>query len=165
MGSAWPELDELIRELGDVCAMPDAEGEPALSEASMAITKATTALTRAAQTRGRGAEESLAKALEAVEEARAILQRARVTISASASRRRSASRSAAKAAADTAETPAGRLESTCAACGTPFVVRYRAADGPTVAFPIACPGPRCDGITSVEYPAAAVDVVVERLAD
>jgi hypothetical protein len=168
MGSAWPELEELIRELGDVCALSDAEGEPSLSEATMAVTKATTALTHAAQRRGRAAEVSLAKALEAVGEARAILQRARVTISASASRRRSASRSAAaaRAAAETAETPDGRLESSCAACGIPFVVRYRAsADGPTVAFPVGCPAPRCDGVTSVEYPSSALDVVVERLAD
>jgi hypothetical protein len=157
MESAWPELEELIRELGDVCALSDAEGEPSLSEA-------TTALTHAAQTRGRAAEVRLAKALEAVGEARAILQRARITISASASRRRSASRSAAAAAA--AETPAGRLESTCVACGTTFVVRYRAAaEGPTVAFPVACPAPRCDGVTSVEYPSSALDVVVERRAD
>jgi hypothetical protein len=163
MGSSWPELDELIRELGDVCALPDAEGEPSLSEATMAVTKATTALTHAARARGRSAQASLAQAMQSVEEARAILQRTRRVISASAARRRSASRSAASASAE--EAAEGRAESACIACGLAFVVRYRtAAAAHAVAFPVACPYPRCEGVTAVEYPASAVDVVVEPVA-
>jgi hypothetical protein len=39
MSSAWPELDKLIRELGDVCALPNAEIEPLLSTATLAVTQ------------------------------------------------------------------------------------------------------------------------------
>src|SRR5712691_7654997 len=141
MGSSWPELDDLIRELGNVCALPDAEGEPSPSEATMAVTKATTALAHAARTRGRSAEASLAQALLSVEEARATLQRARRVISASAARRRSAARKAASASEETTE---GEVESSCIACGLAFVVRFHvAAIASVVGFPVACPYPAC----------------------
>ena len=48
MTSAWPQLEDLIRELGEVSALPHAEGEPTLTDATMAVTKATTALAHAA---------------------------------------------------------------------------------------------------------------------
>ena len=85
MTSAWPQLDELIRELSEIVALPNADGEPSLTEATIAVTKATTALARAAQTRGRNAEPALSQALVTVEEARALLRQARMAISASAS--------------------------------------------------------------------------------
>jgi len=47
MTSAWPELDDLIRELADVSALPQAEREPSLSEATMAVSKASAELRRA----------------------------------------------------------------------------------------------------------------------
>src|SRR6267143_838443 len=98
MPSAWPELDELIRALADVCALPRSEEEPSLSEATIAVGKATAELTRAAGSRGRAAAGARARA---------------------------------------------------------------AMKAPTVAFPVACPVAECDGITSVEYPASAVDVNVD----
>jgi len=161
MGAAWPEIDELIRDLGAVCALTDAEGEPSLSAATIAVTKATTALTHAARVRGRGAEAALSQARTAVEEARAALRHAREAIAASAARRPAR-------AARPPETPdggnavAGEADATCPACGRGFVVRYRAVvPWPTVAFPVACPIAECDGLSEVEYPAAAIDVTVE----
>jgi hypothetical protein len=159
MTSAWPQLDELIRELGEVSALPNADNEPSLSDATIAVTKATTALARAAQTRGRSAEAALSLALTTVDEARASLRQARLAISASASRQRR-DRVSAMPAADTAAP--GQAEATCPGCGCGFVVRYRAlARAPVVAFPVACPAADCDGMSEVEYPASAVDVSVE----
>ncbi|HUG52761.1 MAG TPA: hypothetical protein VMR21_04145 [Vicinamibacteria bacterium] len=161
MGAAWPEIDELIRDLGDVCALADTEGEPSLSAATLAVTKATTALTHAAQVRGRGAAAALAQARAAVEEARASLQSAREAIAASVDRRRVA-RSRATAPPPEEAALEGRAEATCTACGRPFVVRYRAvAAHPVVAFPVACPAPSCDGLAEIEFPASAVEVNVE----
>jgi hypothetical protein len=159
MTSAWPQLDELIRELAEVSALPHADVEPSLTDATIAVTKATTALTHAAQARGRGAEAALSQALTTVEEARALLRHARVAISAQAARQRR-ERGAATAAA-----VAGRAETTCPGCGCLFVVRYRAvAAAPVTAFPVACPAPDCDGVREVEYPASAVEVTIERLS-
>jgi len=158
MSSSWPKLEDLIRELGDVCALPDSEGEPSLSAATMAVTKATTALTQAAQARGRSAEGALARALQAVDEARAALQSARAAIAASSARRRPRHRSPPVDAA----TVVGEAEATCPGCGLAFLVRYRASTvAPMVAFPIACPRGECDGVSEVAYPASATEVTVE----
>jgi hypothetical protein len=157
MASAWPELDELIRALADVCALPRSEEEPSLSEATIAVSKATAELTRAAGSRGRVAAAARARAASSIEEARAAVEHARRAIA--AARRASGARAA---SAPDGPPVAGQAEATCAACGRPFVVRYRAATkAPTVAFPVACPVAECDGITSVEYPASAVDVNVD----
>lgn len=158
MTSAWPQLDDLIRELGEVSALPYAEGEPALNDATMAVTKATTALTRAAAVRGRGAETALSQALTTVDEARALLRRARAAMAASAQarprRERFAENTGSAASLD------GQVDATCPACRGSFVVRYRAAAAaPLVAFPVACPVSDCDGVSEVEYPGSAVDVV------
>ena len=159
MSSAWPQLDDLIRELGDVCALPEADAEPSLSTATMAVTKATTALARAAQARGRTAEGAMTQALAAIQEARAALQAARVAIVASMARRSSAARAPGSAAEATVQ---GQVDATCPACGRGLVVRFRAqAAAPVVAFPVACPIARCDGICEVAYPASAVEVEVE----
>lgn len=161
MTSAWPQLDELIRELGDVCALPNAEGEPSLSEATMAVTKATTALTHAARARGRTSSAALDRALRMVEEARAALQQARKAIVASAARRGTGPRGegSGPSAAATVE---GQAEATCSACGRAFVVRYRALKaGPCVVFPVACPVAKCDGVSPVEYPATTMEIKVE----
>ena len=156
MASAWPELDELIRALADVCALPRSEEEPSLSEATIAIGKATAELTRAAGSRGRAAAAARARAASSIEEARAALEHTRRAIAASARR---GTRAASAPGGPPVE---GQAEATCPACGRPFVVRYRAAmKTPTVAFPVACPVAECDGITSVEYPASAVDVNVD----
>jgi ElaB/YqjD/DUF883 family membrane-anchored ribosome-binding protein len=158
MPSAWPELDDLIRELADVSALPHAEGEPLLSEATMAVSKATAELTRAAAARGRSADAARARALRTVEEARAAVGQARKAIAAS-SRRAGGTRSAPAREAPPVE---GRVEAMCSACRRVFVVRYRAPlPGPMVAFPVACPLAECDGITSIEYPASATEVEVE----
>ena len=71
MPSAWPELDDLIRELADVAALPQSEDEPSLSEATMAVSKASAELRRAASARGRGLEAARVRALQTIEEARA----------------------------------------------------------------------------------------------
>jgi hypothetical protein len=160
MTSAWPQLEELIRELSEVSALPNADGEPSLTDATIAVTKATTALARAAQIRGRGAEAALSQALATVEEARALLRQARLAISAAAARQRR-ERVSAVPATNSAAVP-GQSEATCPGCGCGFVVRYRAmAAAPVVAFPVACPAEDCDGVSEVEYPATAVDVTVE----
>jgi len=101
MGSPFPQVDELIRELTDVCALPDAEGEPSLSAATIAVSKATAALTQATRARGRAAESALERALAMVVEARAALEKTRQAIHASAARRRRQ-----HAAADRADRPA-----------------------------------------------------------
>jgi hypothetical protein len=158
MASAWPELDELIRALADVRALPRSEEEPSLSEATIAVTKATAELTRAAGSRGRANAAARARAARSIEEARAAVEHARRAIAASA-RRTSGARAATAPEGPPVE---GQAEATCPACGRAFVVRYRAAmKTPTVAFPVACPVAECDGITSVEYPASAVDVNVD----
>jgi hypothetical protein len=160
MSATWPTLDQLIRELGDVCALPNAEAEPALAEATMAVGKATAALTRAAQVRGRFNEAAVAQALEAVEDARAALQRARAAIAASAARRRPRPSPAPPTKLDA--TVEGVAEATCPACEVALVVRYRATTaGPVVAFPVACPAADCDGVMEVAYPASTVEVTVE----
>jgi hypothetical protein len=162
MTSAWPQLEDLIRELGEVSALPHADGDPALDQASMAVTKATTALQKAAVTRGRSAEAALTQALATVEEARAMLRHARIAISAAAARQR---RERPAVAAAVAVAPAGESDGTCPACGCSFVVRYRAAAAtPRVVFPVACPGADCDGVGEVEYPASAVEVTVELIS-
>lgn len=154
MTSAWPQLDELIRELSEVSALPNAD-EPSLTDATMAVTKATTALARAAQARGRSAEAALSAALTTVDEARALLRQARAAMAASAARQRRDRKAQTAAAA-----PDGQVETTCPACRGTFVVRYRAVQtGPLVAFPVACPAPDCDGVSEVQYPGSAVDVV------
>ena len=156
MASAWPEIDELIRALADVCALPRSEEEPSLSEATIAVSKATAELTRAAGSRGRGNAAARARAASSIDEARAAVEHARRAIAASARR---GTRAASAPGGPPVE---GQAEATCPACGRPFVVRYRAAlKTPTVAFPVACPVAECDGITSVEYPACAVDVNVD----
>jgi hypothetical protein len=158
MASGWPELDELIRALADVSALPHSEEEPSLSEATIAVSKATSELTRAAGSRGRVATAARARAVSTIEEARAAVEHARRAIAASA-RRASGARAASAADGPPVE---GQAEATCPACGRPFVVRYRAATkAPTVAFPVACPLAKCDGIASVEYPASAVEVNVD----
>lgn len=160
MTSAWPELEQLIHELGDVCALPNSEGEPSLSQATMAVTKAATALARAAQVRGRGSSAALAQAEGAVREAREALHAARMAIAAAA-RKRGSRRPATSAGAPDAPID-GQAEASCPACGRGFVVRYRVTSpAPVVAFPVACPASRCDGVREVEYPATAVDVSVE----
>ncbi len=167
MSSALPQLDQLVRELGDVCALPESEGEPSLTAATMAVTKATTALAHAALARGRGAALAVAQALQAVEEAREAVQTARAAIAASAARRghrpRAAEGPPAGASPSSMEaTVEGAVEATCLACGHALVVRYRALmPTPVVVFPVACPFGRCDGVSEVEYPATAVDVTVE----
>ena len=161
MPSAWPELDDLIRELAEVSALPHAEAEPLLSEASMAVSKATAELTRAAGARHRGAVAARERALRTIEEARAAVERARKAIAASA-RRIAAGRMAPTREGTPVE---GRVEAMCPACRQAFVVRYRAPlPTPTVAFPVACPLEKCDGITSVEYPASATEVDVQAVS-
>jgi hypothetical protein len=156
MSSAWPELEELIRALADVSALPHSEGEPLLSEATMAVSKASAELQRAAVARGRAVDAARTRALQTVEEARTAVERARKAIAASA---RHASRSSSAREGKPVE---GRAEATCPACRRPFVVRYRVErPAPTVAFPVACPFADCDGIASVEYPSSASDVDVE----
>lgn len=161
MSAHWPEIDDLIRELGDVCALGDTEAEPLLSTASIAVTKAATALSHAAMARGRSAGAALAQARAAVEEARLALQAARKAIAASSARRRlPPSRLVPPAPEEGALT--GRAEATCPSCGRGFVVHYRAvAARPVVAFPVACPLAGCDGLSEVEYPASALEVTVE----
>jgi hypothetical protein len=164
MSSSWPQLDDLIRELGDVCALPDAEGEPALSAATMAVTKATTALAHAAQARGRSSQAALAKALQTVEEARSAVQQARNAIT-SAAARRGPRAGATASAARPGQTVDRQVDGSCPACGRAFVVRYRTVKAaPVVAFPVACPLAECDGVAAVEYPESAVDVSVEPVA-
>jgi hypothetical protein len=161
MPSAWPELDDLIRELADVSALPQSEGEPALSEASMAVSKASAELRRAAAARGRGLAAARARAHQTIEEARAAVERARKALAASA-RRASASRAAPPSDGQPVESSA---EATCPACRNDFVVRYRAErPAPTAVFPVACPRAECDGIASVEYPESATDVQAEVLS-
>jgi hypothetical protein len=158
MPSAWPELDDLIRELADLSALPQSEGEPSLSDASMAVSKASAELRRAASARGRALEAARARALQTIEEARAAVERARKAVAASA-RRASASREGSRREGFPLE---GRAEATCPACRRDFVVRYRAErPAPTAVFPVACPLAECDGIASVEYPESATDVQVE----
>ena len=161
MPSAWPELDDLIRELADVSALPQAETEPSLSEASLAVSKASSELKRAAVARGRALEAARARALQTIEEARAAVERARKALAASA-RQASATRSASLREGQAVE---GRAEATCPDCRHDFVVRYRLErPAPTAAFPVACPLAECDGIASVEYPESATDVQVEPLS-
>jgi hypothetical protein len=161
MPSAWPELDDLIRELADVSALPQAESEPSLSEATMAVSKASVELSRAAVARGRSLEAARVRALQTIEEARAAVERARKALAASA-RQTSAARSALLREGRPVE---GRVEATCPACRQDFVVRYRLErPAPTATFPVACPLAQCDGIASVEYPESATDVQVEPLS-
>jgi hypothetical protein len=161
MPSGWPELDDLIRELADLSALPQSEGEPSLSDASMAVSKASAELRRAAGARGRALETARARALQTIEEARAAVERARKAAAASA-RRASASREASRREGFPLE---GRTEATCPACRRDFVVRYRAErPAPTAVFPVACPLAECDGIASVEYPESAMDVQVESVS-
>jgi hypothetical protein len=158
MGSPFPQLDELIRELSDVCGLPEAEGEPSLSATTLAVSKATAALTQAARTRGRAAEPALEQAMAMVEEARGALERTRQAIHASAARRRRLHSAAERASAAEAD---GEVETTCPSCGRGMRVRYRVgAPGPVVAFPVACPFDDCEGVATVEYPASAQDVAV-----
>jgi len=160
MTSAWPELDDLIRELADVSALPKAEIEPSLSEATMAISKASAELRRAAAARGRALESARARAQERIEEARAAVERARKAIAASA--RHAASRTPSAAEGQTRE---GTVEATCPACRRDFVVRYRAERVvPLAVFPVACPVASCDGIASVEYPESASRVEAESVS-
>ena len=159
MTSAWPELDELIRELADVSALPQAEREPSLSEASMAVSKASAELRRAAAARGRALEAARTRALQTIDEARAAVERARRAITASA--RHAASRVASGADGPSRE---GTVEATCPACRREFVVRYRAERAvPLAVFPVACPVAACDGIASVEYPESATGIAAESL--
>jgi hypothetical protein len=158
MPSAWPELDDLIRELADVSALPQAESEPSLSEATIAVGKASAELRRAAVARGRALEAARVRALQTIEEARAAVARARKALAASAR----------QAAASRAESPRegravdGRAEATCPACRRDFVVHYRAErPAPMATFPVACPLAECDGIASVEYPESATDIEAE----
>jgi hypothetical protein len=158
MTSAWPQLDELIRELAEVSSLPNADGEPSLTDATMAVTKATTALTRAAGARGRGAETAFALALRSVDEARALLRQARAAMAASTRARRDRPRTAARGVD-------GEVEAACPACRGAFVVRYRVVEaGPLVVFPVACPAPDCEGVSEVQYPGSAVDVVAMMLS-
>lgn len=161
MPSAWPELDELIRELADVSALPQSEAEPSLSEATMAVSKASAELRRAASARGRSLEAARVRALQTIEEARAAVERARRAIAASA-RHAAASRAS---SAREGRLASGRAQATCPACGRDFVVRYRAAPlTPTAAFPVACPLAECDGIATVEYPESATEVEAEAVS-
>ena len=154
MTSAWPELDDLIRELADVSALPQAEREPSLSEATMAVSKASAELRRAAAARGRALEAARTRALQTIEEARAAVARARKAIAASA--RHATSRSPAAAEGPPLD---GAAEATCPACRRDFVVRFRAARAaPLAVFPVACPVAACDGIASVEYPESATEI-------
>jgi hypothetical protein len=158
MPSAWPELEELIRELADVSSLPDSEGEPSLSEATLAVGKASAELRRAAGARGRAVEAARARALATIEEARAAVERARRAIAA-ANRHASASRPSSVAEVAAVD---GQAEAACPACRRPFLVRYRVArPAPAVAFPVACPLAECDGIANVEYPGSATDISVE----
>lgn len=161
MPSAWPELDDLIRELADVSALPQAESEPSLSEATMAVSKASSELRRAAVARGRALEPARARALQTIEEARAAVERARKALAASA-RHAAASRASSGREGRPAS---GSAEATCPACRRDFVVRYRAAQPiPTAKFPVACPLTECDGIASVEYPESATEVEAEAVS-
>jgi hypothetical protein len=157
MTSAWPELDDLIRELADVSALPQAELEPSLSEATMAVSKASAELRRAAAARGRALEAARTRALQTIEDARAAVARARKAIAASAHHPASRSRAVAE------EQPLdGAAEATCPACRQDFVVRYRAERAvPLAVFPVACPVAACDGIASVEYPESATGIEAE----
>lgn len=162
MTSAWPQLEELIRELSEVSALPNADAEPSLTDATIAVTKATTALAHAARARGRSAKSALSQALTKVDEARASLRQTRAAIAAAAARQRRERISATPPG--TSAAVLGQSEGTCGGCGCGFVVRYRAvAAAPVVAFPVACPAPDCDGVSEVAYPASAVEVKVETL--
>jgi hypothetical protein len=161
MASAWPELDDLIRELADVAALPQSEGEPALSDATLAVGKASAELRRAASARGRALAAARARAQQNIEEARAAVERARKALAASA-RQAAASRASALREGGAVD---GRAETTCPACRRDFVVHYRAErPAPMATFPVACPRAECDGIASVEYPEGATDVQAEPLS-
>jgi ElaB/YqjD/DUF883 family membrane-anchored ribosome-binding protein len=161
MPSAWPELDDLIRELADVAALPQSEGEPSLAEATMAVSKASAELSRAASARGRVLEAARIRALQTIEEARAAVEHARRAIAASA-RQAAASRASSAREGRPVE---GSAEATCPACRRDFVVRYRAArPAPTAAFPVACPLAECDGLATVEYPESATEVEAEAVS-
>jgi ElaB/YqjD/DUF883 family membrane-anchored ribosome-binding protein len=160
MASAWPELDDLIRELADVSALPQSETEPSLAEATLAVSKASADLRAAASARGRALEAARVRAQKAIEEARVAVERARKAIAASA--RHVAPRAASQREGRAVE---DRAEATCPACRQDFVVHYRAERPiPTAIFPIACPRAECDGIANVEYPESATDVQTEAVS-
>jgi hypothetical protein len=162
MPSAWPELDDLIRELAEVSALTQSESDPSLSEATMAVSKASAELRRTAAARGRALEAARVRALQTIEEARAAVEHARKALAASARRTAAASRSASRPEGRPAE---NSVEATCPECRNDFVLRYRLErPAPPAAFPVACPRAECDGIVSVEYPESATDVQVEALS-
>ena len=152
MPGPWADLDNLIRELGEISSLPHAAVEPSLGEATIAVSKATELLTRASQGRGRRRSDKAAQdARRAIDEARAALSKARVALL-----------RAQKAAPDSGETvaaaPAAPIEERtdevrCPACEEVFSVTYVVSDAPFVAMPLACPRDDCDGITAVELPA------------
>jgi hypothetical protein len=158
MGSSFPQLDELIRELSDVCTLPEAEAEPTLAAATMAVSKATVALAQASRVRGRGADSALEQAMAMVDEARAALERTRQAIHAAAARRRRLHSAEERRAEPTAD---GNAETRCPSCGRGLVVRYRVGvPAPVVEFPVACPFEDCEGVATVEYPASAAGITV-----
>ena len=166
-GSAWPQLNELQRELEERAASPEASAEPSLTEATLAASKAASALSRAAAGRGRGREDeaALSHALDLVEEARRAIAQARLAIAAAAARWAERERRAGQEPSGRALAAVeGDVEAACPSCGHGFVVRYRATGAhPLVAFPISCPIPQCDGTVQVEYPEGAFSVDVQAL--
>lgn len=153
MPGPWAHLDDLIRELGEISALPNAAAEESLNQATMAVSKATAVLTRVTQGRGRRRTDRPAReAVRAIDDARAAVALARAAL-----RRREKLARDGDAAAASPEAPReARIAAACHSCGEGFVVHYASAvAAPVVAMPMACPFDGCDGVTEVEFPAGA----------
>jgi hypothetical protein len=160
--SPWPQLDELLRELEEVASSHPGGAEPTLSQASLAVSKAAMALTQAAGSRRRAGAVALDRALALVEDARQAVAQARLAIAAGAARRGERVRT--ERVDEASSGVEGDVQTSCPACGRPFVVRYRSASArPLVAFPVGCPADGCDGLATVEYPVSVIAVDVQPL--
>jgi hypothetical protein len=162
MPEPWSNLDDLIRELGEIRALPHAANEQSLAAATLAIAKATAVLVRAAESRPRPSDALAREASRTIDEARRGLALARAAILQSAANRSRAARPD-QSGEGAPESPEilDEITVSCHACARDFRVQYRAPGGDApVAMPVACPFPSCEGVTEVAYPASAHDVSV-----
>jgi len=169
------DLDDLVRDLAEVCRSPLAVNEPEVGDATLAVSQATAELARATFTsyglrRTRvQVQETMVAARQAIERARAATERSRLErMRAERARVPAAAGRTGEAAPRAAAfllrswTTARDVRVTCDACARPFHVRYRYRFMEGLApHRLPCPWPECTGAREFHLPVNSLEICVQ----
>lgn len=157
-----PQIDDLIRELAELRALPAGAHEALMHRATVAVSRAAAQLARLLVAADpREAEEDAATAIrdarEAIAHARTFLLPEGVP---------DAPGGVAESGRNCAPDPPLSLRVTCGACRRPFVLNYRCESArPVAEGHVTCPEEDCGASVSCSYPWSAYELYVSRGSD